>query len=225
MKRNTMKKLGAVVALASALLLCGACGSDRASDNSDKQIDRAVLVSAYNKTADDAAKLYVFHDSYMTKSGIDVDITQNDGTVCGFLYIRNKDFDPETMKKQVAGILAMVQNKKKLPDEEKVLSDLHLTETWDSEVYQATSGKLHIEKIAANTIDIGGVEHLNAPFTFVHFYSEGAGDLLDHSGKAIDFKTFTQVFLADAVEMTDQYEYFPQVKKVVAANRGDVLMQ
>lgn len=225
MKRNTMKKLGAVVALASALLLCGACGSDRASDNSDKQIDRAVLVSAYNKTADDAAKLYVFHDSYMTKSGIDVDITQNDGTVCGFLYIRNKDFDPETMKKQVAGILAMVQNKKKLPDEEKVLSDLHLTETGDSEVYQATSGKLHIEKIAANTIDIGGVEHLNAPFTFVHFYSEGTGDLLDHFGKAIDFKTFTQVFLADAVEMTDQYEYFPQVKKVVAANRGDVLMQ
>ena len=225
MKRNTMKKLGAVVALASALLLCGACGSDRASDNSDKQIDRAVLVSAYNKTADDAAKLYVFHDSYMTKSGIDVDITQNDGTVCGFLYIRNKDFDPETMKKQVAGILAMVQNKKKLPDEEKVLSDLHLTETGDSEVYQATSGKLHIEKIAANTIDIGGVEHPNAPFTFVHFYSEGAGDLLDHSGKAIAFKTFTQVFLADAVEMTDQYEYFPQVKKVVAANRGDVLMQ
>ena len=175
MKRNTMKKLGAVVALASALLLCGACGSDRASDNSDKQIDRAVLVSAYNKTADDAAKLYVFHDSYMTKSGIDVDITQNDGTVCGFLYIRNKDFDPETMKKQVAGILAMVQNKKKLPDEEKVLSDLHLTETGDSEVYQATSGKLHIEKIAANTIDIGGVEHLNAPFTFVHFYSEEIG--------------------------------------------------
>ena len=225
MKRDTMKKLGAVAALASALLLCGACGSDTASD-SDHYIDSTALVSAYNKNADDAAKLYSDGGNYVTKSGISVQFQQSDGKVMGILAIRNKDVESEAMKKQTAQILAMVQNKKALKDEDKVLSDLHLTETGDSEVYQATSDKLHIEKIAVNTIDIGGVEHLNAPLTLVHFYSEGANDKLQGaSGNTVDFKTFAQDLLANGVVQLDQYEYFPKMEKAVAVSKGDVLIK
>lgn len=218
MNNNTMKKIGVIVALVLVVLLLRNCGSDKTSDANTYVSDDA-LVSAYNKDANDKAKLYNDGSNYVTQSGLSLQFQQSEGKVMGLLAIRNKDMDAQEMQKQVGKILAMVQNQKKLKDEDKVFSDLHLADTSDSEVYQATSDKLHIEKIAVNTVDIGGVENLNAPLTLVHFYSEGAnGKLQDSSGKPTDFKTFALDFVMNGVVQLDRFDYFPQVKK---AHNGD----
>ena len=218
MNNHTMKKIGAVVALVLVVLLLRNCGSDKMSD-ADTYVSDDALVSAYNKDAGDKAKFYNDGSSYVTQSGLSLQFQQSEGKVIGLLAIRNKDMDAQEVQKQVGKILAMVQNQKKLKDEDKVFADLHLTDTSDSEVYQATSDTLHIEKLAVNTVDIGGVANLNAPLTLVHFYSEGANSKLQaSSGKPADFKTFALDFVANGVVQLDRFDYFPQVKK---AQNGD----
>ena len=179
-KLSSKQKKGiALFVVILLLLMLRSCGSDRQSEDG-QSVSLGMLLSARNKDASTDDKFYeIGQGMYGNKSGISVQELNNNaasGTPCGIIFICNENIDQKKMKTEFLQLAATVQNKKKLSDKEgeKLIQELHLFDTDEATVYKTQVDKIHFEKLAYNTVDVGGVKGFRVPVTAIYFYPEGA---------------------------------------------------